>query len=121
MMSVIYKNNNTKTRNVVCDKNVLKELEGIYNPTLREQMDKSIVSNLIETKKKFGMGVKKIKHDKFRGRVTNLSENLKKCGVLVNGIDRIWAADLVDMQTFSKFNCSVKYLVFLFPTSFSYD
>ena len=37
----------------------LKELEGIYNPTLRERLDKSIVSNLIGTKVKFGMGVKK--------------------------------------------------------------
>ena len=31
--------------------------------------------------------------------------------VLVNGIDRIWAADLVDMQTVSKFNRGVKYLL----------
>ena len=31
--------------------------------------------------------------------------------VLVNGIDKIWAADLVDMQAFSKFNQGVKYLL----------
>ena len=31
--------------------------------------------------------------------------------VLVNGIDKIWAADLVDMQAFSKFNRGVKYLL----------
>ena len=53
------KNNDTATRNAVCDKNMLKELKGIYNPTLRERLDKSIVSNLIGTKIKFGMGVKK--------------------------------------------------------------
>ena len=35
----------------------------------------------------------------------------KKRRVLVNDIDRIWAADLVDMETFSKFNRSVKYLL----------
>ena len=29
-------NDDTATRNAVCDKNMLKELEGIYNPTLRE-------------------------------------------------------------------------------------
>ena len=47
----------------------------------------------------------------------NLAEELhkptkrkfKKRRVLVNGIDRIWAADLVDMQAFSKFNHGVKY------------
>ena len=103
------KNDGTATRNAVCDKNMLKELEGIYNPTLRERWDKSIVSKLIGTKVKFGMGVKK----------KSLAEELhkpirrkfKKRRVLVNGIDKIWAADLVDMQAFTKFNCGVKYLL----------
>ena len=31
------KNNDTATRNAVCDKNMLKELKGIYNPTIREK------------------------------------------------------------------------------------
>ena len=53
------KNDDTATRNAVCDKNMLKELEGIYNPTLRERLDKSIVSKFLGTKVKFGMGVKK--------------------------------------------------------------
>ena len=29
----------------------------------------------------------------------------------VSGIDKIWAADLIDMQTFSKYNKGVKYLL----------
>ena len=53
------KNDDTATRNAVYDKNILKELEGIYNPTIRERLDKSIVSKPIGTKVKFGMGVKK--------------------------------------------------------------
>ena len=40
-------NDDTATRNAVCDKNILKELEGIYNRTLWERLDKSIVSKLI--------------------------------------------------------------------------
>ena len=40
-----------------------------------------------------------------------LRRKFKKRRVLVNGIDRIWAADLVDMQAFSKFNRGVKYLL----------
>ena len=51
------KNDDTATRNAVCDKNMLKGLEGIYNPTPQERLDKSFVSNLIGTKVKFGMGV----------------------------------------------------------------
>ena len=31
--------------------------------------------------------------------------------VVVNDIDEIWAADLVDMQSFSKFNNGIKYLL----------
>ena len=44
----------------------------------------------------------------------------KKRRVLVNGIDRIWAADLVDMQAFSKFNRGVKYLLAVIDVFFKY-
>ena len=37
------KHDHTKTRNEVCDKTMLGELNGIVNPTLRERMDKAIV------------------------------------------------------------------------------
>ena len=40
-----------------------------------------------------------------------IRRKFKKRRVLVNGIDRIWAADLLDMQAFSKFNRGVKYLL----------
>ena len=40
-----------------------------------------------------------------------IRRKFKKRRVLVNGIDRIWAADLVDMQAFAKFNRGVKYLL----------
>ena len=35
----------------------------------------------------------------------------KKRRVLVDGIDKIWAADLVDMSTYSKQNKGYKYLL----------
>ena len=54
---VCYKKNpDTKTRNDVCDKNMLKELKGIYKPTIREKMECSLVSTLIGTKARFGWG-----------------------------------------------------------------
>ena len=40
-----------------------------------------------------------------------IKRKFKKRRVLINGIDRIWAADLVDMQVFTKFNRGVKYLL----------
>jgi len=38
-------------------------------------------------------------------------KNFRKRKVYVNGIDKIWAADLAEMQAFSKFNCGVRYLL----------
>ena len=40
-----------------------------------------------------------------------IRRKFKRRRVLVNGIDKIWAADLVDMQVFFKFNRGVKYLL----------
>jgi len=53
------KNKDTKTHNEVCDKNMLTELNAIYNPTLRERMERGVVSTIIGTKKHFGWGLKK--------------------------------------------------------------
>ena len=38
-------------------------------------------------------------------------KNFLKRKVYMNGIDKIWAADLVEMQAFSEFNRGVKYLL----------
>ncbi|XP_060074101.1 uncharacterized protein LOC132553836 [Ylistrum balloti] len=40
--------------------------------------------------------------------------------VRVNGIDEIWAADLVDMQAFSKFNRGTKYLLAVIDIFYKY-
>ena len=53
------KHKDTKSRNKVCDKSMLTELKDIYDPTLREKMDKSLVEKIIGTKARFGWGFKK--------------------------------------------------------------
>ena len=90
-----------------CDKNMLKELKGIYNPTLLERLDKSIVSKLIGTKVRWEFKKKSLAEELHKP----VRRKFKRRIVLVNGIDKIWAADLVDMQAFSKFNRGVKYLL----------
>ena len=106
------KNDDTATRNAVCDKNMLKELEGIYNPTIREKMERGLVSSLIGTKARFGWGVDKKKAQTLAEELHKpIRRKFKRRRVLVGGIDRIWAADLVDMQAFTKFNRGVKYLL----------
>ena len=47
------KHSDTKTKNDVCDKTMLNELDGIMNPTLRERIDKTIVGKLINAKDHF--------------------------------------------------------------------
>ena len=49
-----------------------------------------------------------------------IRRQFKKRRVSVNGKDRIWAADLVDMQVFSKFNRGVtKYFLAVIDVFFS--
>lgn len=52
------KNKDTETRNKVCDSNMIKELDDIPNPTIRERLDKAVVKPIIKAKKAFGMGSK---------------------------------------------------------------
>ena len=123
------KNMDTETRNRVCDKNMLEEMKNIYNPSLRERMERGLVSTLIGTKKRFGWGVRKygtgyIKKKKF----TTLAEELhrpikrkfKKRRVIVNGIDKIWAADLADMTAFKDYNDGYTFLLLVIDTFSKY-
>jgi len=38
---------------------MLEELDGICNPTLRERMERGVVSKIIGTNERFEMGIKK--------------------------------------------------------------
>ena len=67
------KNNDTETRNRVCDANMLEEMKNIYNPTIRERMERGLVSTLIGTKKRFGWGVRKYGTDILKKKVYNIS------------------------------------------------
>ena len=108
------KNNDTATRNNVCDKNMLNEMKNIYNPTLRERMERGLVSTLIGTKKRFGWGLA-IKKKKFSALAKELHKPVKrkfnKRRVMVNGIDKIWAADLADMKAFEDYNDGYTFLL----------
>ena len=108
------KHDDTETRNMVCDKTMRVELRGIVNPTLRERIHKSIVGKLIKAKVNFGLGLpikKKINllMSLQRNSIIQSLENFRR--VNVYSIDKIWAADLIDMQAFSKDNNGIKYLL----------
>ena len=71
------KYDDTKTRNEVCDKTILKELNEIVNPTLRERIGKSIVGKLINAKVNFGFGAP-MKAKKIIKFTDDLAEELFK-------------------------------------------
>ena len=97
---------------------MLNELNEIVNPTLRERVDKSIVGKLIKAKVNFGLGAP-INAQKILNFTDELGEELynpvtrklQRRSVNVNAIDEILAADLIDMQAFSKDNNGIKYLL----------
>ena len=113
------KNNDTATRNNVCDKNMLQEMKNIYNPTLWERMERGLVSTLIGTKKTLWLGCSNGNRLYQKKKFSVLAEELhkpvkrkfNKRRVLVNGIDKIWAADLADMTALSKENNGVNFLL----------
>ena len=86
------------------------------NPTLRGRIDKSIIGILIKAKVNFGVGHPITTKLKFTNELTEehyklVSKKFDRRRVNVNGIDEIWAADLIDMQAFSKGNNGIKYLL----------
>ncbi|UYV72090.1 hypothetical protein LAZ67_9001785 [Cordylochernes scorpioides] len=53
---MILKNKDTKTRNEICDKQMLKDLDNIQNPSFKERIERGIVKPIIWSKKTFGLG-----------------------------------------------------------------
>ena len=112
------KHGDTKTRNEVCDKTMLGELCGIVNPTFRERFDKAIVGKLINAEVNLGLGapikakkILKFTHDLGEELYKPVTRKFQRRRVNVNSIDEIWAADLINMQAFSKNDNGIKYLL----------
>ena len=107
-----------------CDREMVQSLDAIpYG-----EMPKwgSAARFLINTKKKLGLGLPVVKSLQKKRKSASSSDwsqqlagelhkpitrNFQKRSVISNGIDKIWAADLVEMQKFSKWNKRIKYLL----------
>ena len=107
---ICYRDNDNKKGKRKCDEVMLNELNTLKPKDRREQIDKQLVRAIIGAKRKLGLGLKwsdelaeelhKPIRKKFRKRV-----------VLAKGVDKIWAADLVDMQAYSRENQGYKYIL----------
>jgi len=92
---------------------MLRELAQITNPSLSERMERGLVGSMIKAKANLGLGQKTEKKCKWTGQLAEelhrpVTKKFLRRKVYVNSIDKIWTADLVDMQAFSKYNKGVK-------------
>ena len=91
------------------DEKMIKAINEL--PYNQQQYGTFLVKNIIRSKRKLGLGMEN--HNK------TLSEELHKAKrknyprrrIIVNHIDEIFAADLVEMQKFAKLNKGYRYLI----------
>ena len=92
-----------------CDRKMLAELKTIAPRNRREAVDKQLVRGIIGLKYKLGMSVWSSQlADELHKPVRR---KFGKRQVFAKQIDDIWAADLVDMSSFSRSNRGYKFLL----------
>ena len=92
---------------------MLTDLSKIKPKNTREKFDKALVSGIIGVKSKLGLGLKtEIEwSDQLADELHKPVRKKVQKRVMVDKIDEIWAADLVDMQKLSRDNKGYKYLL----------
>ena len=96
-----------------CDDKMLKELDEMKPSGFREKIDRRITRTLIGTKRRLGWGVSSPLWNNELAKELHkpIKRKFKKRRVYVKGANKIWAADLVDMQSFSRKNKGYKYIL----------
>ena len=114
-------NGNTKEGKHACDDEMLKELDMLEPKVLREKIDKKLVRSIIGKKRKLGLGIDGNDDDDDDDDDVEWSNELAdelhkpvrkkypKRRVYASSVDAIWAADLVEMQSFARQNKGYKY------------
>ena len=91
----------------IADEKMIKAINEL--PYNQQQYGTFLVKNIIRSKRKLGLGV----HNKILSEELHKSKrkNYPRRRIIVNHIDEIFAADLVEMQKFSKLNKGYRYLI----------
>ena len=99
---------NLKDKHIADDKMIKAINELPYN---QQQYGTFLVKNIIRSKRKLGLGVEN--HNKILSEELHKSKrkNYPRRKIIVNHIDEIFAADLVEMQKFAKLNRGYRYLL----------
>ena len=109
---ICYRDNNTKEGKLDCDDEMLNELDELEPKGIREKVDKKLVRSIIGGKRKLGWGIE-WSNELADELHKPIRKKFKKRHVFASGVDAIWAADLVDMQSFSRTNKGYKYILMI--------
>ena len=100
---------NSKKGKHECDDDMLKELDVLEPENIREKIDRKLVRAIIGTKRKLGLGIEwsDALTDELHKPVRKHFERRK---IFAKKANDIMAADLVDMQYYSRSNKGYKYI-----------
>ena len=93
----------------IADEKMIKSINEL--PYNKQQYGTFLVKNIIRSKRKLGLGVEN--HNKILSEELHKPKrkNYPRRRIIVNHIDEIFAADLVEMQKFAKLNKGYRYLL----------
>ena len=93
----------------IADERMIKSINEL--PYNQQQYGTFLVKNIIRSKRKLGLGVEN--HNKILSEELHKSKrkNYPRRKIIVNNINEIFAADLVEMQKFAKLNKGYRYLI----------
>ena len=93
----------------IADERMIKAINEL--PYNKQQYGTFLVKNIIRSKRKLGLGVEN--HNKILSEELHKSKrkNHPRRKIIVNHINEIFAADLVEMQKFAKLNRGYRYLL----------
>ena len=93
----------------IADEKMIKAINKL--PYNQQQYGTFLVKNIIQSKRKLGLGVEN--HNKILSEELHKPKrkNYPRRRIIVNHIDEIFAADLVEMQKFDKLNKGYRYLI----------
>ena len=93
----------------IADEKMIKAINEL--PYNQQQYGTFLVKDIIRSKRKLGLGVEN--HNKILSEELHKSKrkNYPRRRIIVNHIDEIFAADLVEMQKFAKLNKGYRYLL----------
>ena len=93
----------------IADEKMIKAINKL--PYNQQQYGTFLVKNIIRSKRKLGLGVED--HNKILSEELHKSKriNYPRRKIIVNHINEIFAADLVEMQKFAKLNKGYRYLL----------